>query len=186
MTEGIEFNEIGTVDVTFDDKTYHLGRPKLKQWRYFSEQIENISKKQTDKLKELAVAMAEAANAIEEGADPVLRGVFQLARDKALAEGASNIDAQVQDRAWADIMKEAPENLKAAHSAALAAMQKFVKVPLYLATSGLVKKIFDQLGDPLPDDIDIWPAWLATDVALPATILNHWKARPKVSGVPPN
>lgn len=40
MTEGIEFNEIGTVDVTFDEKTYHLGRPKFRQFKYFTGLLE--------------------------------------------------------------------------------------------------------------------------------------------------
>lgn len=186
MTEGIEFNEIGTIDVTFDDKTYHLGRPKLKQWRYFAEQAQSINSKTQDKLNKLVVAIAEAANAIEEDADPVLRGVFQLARDKAMAEGATNVDVQVRDRAWADIMKDAPDDLRAKHEAAVTAMQKYVKVPLYETTSGLVKKIFDQLGDPLPDDIDGWPVWLATDVTLPGQILKHWQTHPKASGPPPS
>lgn len=187
MTEGIEFHEIGTIDVTFDDKTYHLGRPKLKQWRYFSEQIQSLSEKTRDKLNELVVSVAEAANAIEEEADPTLRGVFEIARDKALAEGATDIDVQVRDRAWADIMKDASSDLRAKHDAAVAAMQRYLKVPFYVTSSGLVKKIFQQLGDPLPDDIDDWPVWLATDITLTGQILNHWKTHPKASGaLPPN
>jgi len=51
-----------------------------------------------------------------------------------------------------------------------------------MRSSALVKEIFSQLGDPLPDDIEEWPAWLATDVRLPGALLAHWKTHPKASG----
>lgn len=51
--EGIEFNPIGTVDVTFDGTTYHLGRPKMRQFRHFTETLENVRREVTDRLAEL-------------------------------------------------------------------------------------------------------------------------------------
>jgi hypothetical protein len=42
--------------------------------------------------------------------------------------------------------------------------------------------VFVQLSDPLPEDSDEWPAWLATDPTLPSQIIGHWQAHPKASG----
>lgn len=42
MSEGIEYNPTGTVDVTFDDKTYHLGRTKGKHLIYFKRRLEQV------------------------------------------------------------------------------------------------------------------------------------------------
>lgn len=184
MTEGIEFNDLGTIDVTFDEKTYHLGRPKFRQWRHFSQAITDQTAAKRDRLTELTVRLAETANAIEEDADPTLRGVYQLAAE-AMKTDASAVNIQVRDRAWADIMEAAPEDLKAEHDSATEGVKEFVATPFYLTSSELLQDIFRALGDPLPTDIDDWPAWLATDVSLPITILNHWKNHPKASGGAP-
>ena len=42
MSEGIEYQPIGTIEVSFDDKTYRLGRPKMGQWRYFSRNLQAL------------------------------------------------------------------------------------------------------------------------------------------------
>ena len=60
MTEGIEFNEIGTIDVTFDDKTYHLGRPKFRQFKYFSARLEEQRQDVTKALQALEDERADA------------------------------------------------------------------------------------------------------------------------------
>jgi hypothetical protein len=60
MTEGITYNDLGTIDVTFDDETYHLGRPKFGQVKYFTRQVEDASKSVRDRLQELRDAVAEA------------------------------------------------------------------------------------------------------------------------------
>ena len=42
--EGIEFNPIGTIDVTFDGTTYHLGRPKMRQFKHFSQALTDATR----------------------------------------------------------------------------------------------------------------------------------------------
>ena len=45
-----------------------------------------------------------------------------------------------------------------------------------------LKAVFTDLGDPLPDDEDEWPAWLAADQTIPTQILNHWSTVPLAPG----
>lgn len=144
MTEGIEYSDLGTVDVTFDDKTYHLGRPKLRQWRYFTHRISEMTQHAQDTLNALS-AEAQAALAVLEE-DPDNPHAQQFAAEKE------------------------------------AALTEFARTPFYETSSTLVREMFDQLGDPLPEDIDDWPAWLAADVSLPGQILAHWRKAPKASG----
>ena len=57
--------------------------------------------------------------------------------------------------------------------------------PFYEMTGPILAEMFAQLGDPLPDDPDDWPAWLAADSTLPGEILKHWRNHPKASGPTP-
>lgn len=183
MSEGIEYNPTGTVDVTFDDKTYHLGRPKLKQWRYFTRRIDEISTKAQEDLAELARRLSEAQQAVLDAADPVLRGTYELADEKAQAEDATRAEVQARETAWKHVLDDAEETLRKDYEEAQAAITKFGENPFYYRSSALVKEIFQQLADePLPEDIDEWPAWLATDVRLPGSLLAHWRTNPKASG----
>ncbi len=45
-----------------------------------------------------------------------------------------------------------------------------------------LKSVFEQLGDPLPDDHEEWPAWLAADQTIPTKIINHWRDVPLAPG----
>jgi len=45
-----------------------------------------------------------------------------------------------------------------------------------------LKAVFTDLGDPLPDDEDEWPAWLAADQTIPTQILQHWSTVPLAPG----
>ncbi|KKK54403.1 hypothetical protein LCGC14_3085090 [marine sediment metagenome] len=42
--------------------------------------------------------------------------------------------------------------------------------------------VFKDLGDPLPDDWDEWPAWLAADQTIPTQIIDHWRTVPLAPG----
>ncbi len=42
--------------------------------------------------------------------------------------------------------------------------------------------VFEDLGDPLPDDEDDWPAWLAADQTIPTQIIEHWRTVPLAPG----
>ena len=58
--------------------------------------------------------------------------------------------------------------------------------PLYEWNIPWVREVFEQLADkPLPASEDDWPAWLASDPALPNRIIGHWQAHPKASGENP-
>jgi len=183
MTEGIEFNPVGTIDVTFDDETYHLGRPKLKQWRYFTRQIEETTIKTRERLAELGKLVGEATNAIEESVDPVLRGTLEKANARLQEEDATELDRKVQERAWQDAYNAAPEELRQQYDVAEQEIKHFAETPFYERSSEVIRAMFKQIGDkPLPDDLDEWPVWLATDVRLPGQILSHWREAPKASG----
>ena len=54
--------------------------------------------------------------------------------------------------------------------------------PLHELTTPVLAEMFTQVGDPLPEDVDDWPAWLVTDPSLMRQILDHWRTVPKASG----
>ena len=183
MTEGITYDPLGTVDVTFDDETYHLGRPKLKQWKYFTRQIEETTKKTRERLAELGKEVAEASNAIEEAVDSVLSGVLEKANARLQEEDATELDRKTQERAWQDVYEAAPEELRQRYDEAEEQVRQFAATPFYERSSEIIRAMFDQIGDrKLPKDLDDWPVWLATDVRLPGQILAHWREAPKASG----
>ena len=45
-----------------------------------------------------------------------------------------------------------------------------------------LKSVFKDIGDPLPDDHDDWPAWLAADQTIPTQIIEHWRTVPLAPG----
>lgn len=182
MTEGIEYLPTGTVDVTFDDNTYHLGRPKLKQWKYFTRKMDQITTKAQEDLAGLVRRLSDAQQAILEAADEVLRGTYELADERAQAEGATRAETQAREVAWSHVLEAADADLRKKYESAQKAITKFSEKPFYERSSELVKEIFSQLGDPLPDDIEEWPVWLATDVTLAGSLLAHWRSHPKASG----
>lgn len=144
MTEGIEYDPLGTVDVTFDDETWHLTRPKYRQLKYFSNELERILERIRDRQQEL---MAE----IEE------------------AEATYEDDPTEENQALVD---EASEALRVFNRSAMAEH-----------TIGVLQEMFKQLSeDPLPEDPDDWPAWLAADSSIPGKIVAHWRKAPKASG----
>lgn len=144
MSEGIEYNPTGTVDVTFDDKTYHLGRPKFKQWRYF-----------TRKLDEQRVELTRALRRIQE----------ETERAEAEFEGRED-------------SPEARQELNRLRDE----LAEVNRTPFYERTISIIAEMFEQCGDPLPDDPDDWPAWLAADSGIPGEIIKHWRTNPKASG----
>lgn len=147
MSEGIEFNPLGTIDVTFDDKTYHLGRPKFRQFKYFSAKLEA----QRDEVVQALDALnAEAAEA-----------------KKRYAEEDDSPEA------------------KAELARLQAELKRINRTPFYERTVDILREMFAQVGEPLPDDEEEWPAWLAADSTIPGEILNHWKSHPKASGATP-
>lgn len=62
-------------------------------------------------------------------------------------------------------------------------LREYARTPFYESTIEWVREAFSQLGSqPLPADVDDWPAWLAADTSLPTQIITHWKTVPKASG----
>lgn len=147
MSEGIVYNPVGTVDVTFDDKTYHLGRPKFRQYKYFSHQLADQHAELVDTLQRIQDETAEV------------------------------------ERNYADD-EDSPE-AKAELRRLKGALADLNRRPYYERTISILAEMFSQVGDPLPDDPDEWPAWLAADGTLPGEILKHWRMNPKASGAAP-
>lgn len=73
MAEGIIWSDLGTVDVTFEDKTYHLGRPKMRQFRYFTRKLEEQSREVTEELDRLQREIADAQQQHEDDSTPEAR-----------------------------------------------------------------------------------------------------------------
>ena len=67
-----------------------------------------------------------------------------------------------------------------------AELRAYAETPFYEDRLDWIRQVFEQLSDPLPDDTDEWPAWLATDPNLPGRFLNHWQTSPKASGENPS
>lgn len=88
MQEGIYFDPLGSITVTFDDTGYQLTLPKMRQWRYFSRRIEEMSDAAKVRLGELANAAAEAATAYEAEATPLTKTALDQANEE-LQEFAS-------------------------------------------------------------------------------------------------
>jgi hypothetical protein len=76
-SEGIEFNPDGTISLTIDGTVRHLRRPKLREYRYWAEQLRDLAKEAQaeatrlvgllDQLqKERASGSEEEAKAAEE------------------------------------------------------------------------------------------------------------------------
>jgi hypothetical protein len=141
MTDGIEFQPLGTVEVTFDDKTYHLSLPKMKQFRWFTRRLADVT--------------AEA---------------------QAVGRSLNERIAEAQERFKDD--EDSPE-AKAVIDAITEEVRGFTFFDL---TAPITAEMFNQLGDPLPEDIEEWPVWLAADSTIPGQILNHWRNAPKASG----
>ena len=55
--------------------------------------------------------------------------------------------------------------------------------PVWEYSIPIIADIVKTVGDKELPDPEEWPAWLATDIAIPTTILGHWREVPKVPGV---
>ena len=85
-------------------------------------------------------------------------------------------------------LTEAVENASTekARAKAESQLREYSLTPFYEDSLEWTREVFAQLGDPLPDDADEWPAWLAADGTLPARIVAHWQTAPKASGENPS
>ena len=132
--DGIELNPLGTVTVTLDGKDYTLQRPKLRQYRYFRDQIRELSVSAVEHLTQLR----ERLEASEEG-----------------SEEFKSLEAEIN---------------------------KVSQNSFELTSVPWLKEVFDQLGNPLPEDHEDWPAWLAADQSIPSKIITHWRTVPLAPG----
>ena len=89
MSEGIDYTPLGTIDVTFDGNTYHLGRPKLKQWRYFTRKIGEMTDQAQATLKQLADEATAALAVLEADPDNPDAQVLAAEKEKALQDFAA-------------------------------------------------------------------------------------------------
>jgi hypothetical protein len=141
MNDGIEFAPLGTVEVTFDDKTYHLGLPKMKQFRWFTRRLADVTAEATQEGRRLNAEIAAAQERFND--------------DDSSPEAKAEVDRLAEEvRGFTFFDRTAP----------------------------ITAEMFEQLGDPLPEEIEEWPVWLAADASIPGQILNHWRNAPKASG----
>jgi hypothetical protein len=189
MTEGIVYNtesKPGSTDVTFDGTTYHLPPGRVGKLLHYEKRRVEMTEALIKDLDRRSRRVEAAIKAIEEQVDPVLLGVLEKANDALLAEdGNTTINRQVQQRAWDDVYQNADDELRTEYDNAKAHLDELTSEPFWRKSAGLLADMFKDLGDPLPDDIDDWPAWLATDTKIPRQITDHWKNSPKASGETP-
>jgi hypothetical protein len=90
MSEGIDYEQLGTIIVSFDDKTYTLTRPKMGQWRYFSRKLQALYDENRETLLKLTgrvTEMNEEVEALKEaGVDTKKAAVAQAKAQAALRE----------------------------------------------------------------------------------------------------
>ncbi len=135
MSEGITFDPMGTVTVTFDDKGYVLGRPRLRQYQHHRDEIRFLSTTAITKLEE----MQEKLKTLKEDGP-----AFEKLTTEMTAVSRSSF--------------------------------LLTSVPWLIS-------VFKDLGvDPLPEDWDEWPAWLAADQTIPTQIIDHWRTVPLAPG----
>lgn len=70
MTDGIEYHPLGTVDITFDGTTYHLGRPKMRQFKYFTERLTLATRQVTDEMARIQGEITKAQQAFDDESTP--------------------------------------------------------------------------------------------------------------------
>lgn len=58
-----------------------------------------------------------------------------------------------------------------------------LNVPIWEYSLPILADLVATVSDrPLPENQDSWPAWLATNFAIPSRIVEHWNEVPKVPG----
>jgi hypothetical protein len=82
MTDDLTYNSIGTVTVTIDGTEYRLGRPKMKQYRYFTRRLGEMSQEAQDKLNALSGAVQTARALYDEDPSDENKAVHELAVTK--------------------------------------------------------------------------------------------------------
>lgn len=103
MTEGIVYNPIGTVEVTFDDTTYKLGRPKMRHFKHFSESLQRVTAELTADLGKLTQELSVAQEKYGDDEDAPearaeierLRAELKVLTTKPLYEKAMAITAEM-------------------------------------------------------------------------------------------
>ena len=137
LSEGITFDEAGTITVEFDDRKWIISRVKLRHLRHFRRALQQIRDDTKAQLAELAAAAEKATT--------------KTAQAKATAE-----------------------------------LAEFSESPFYESVIPWMREVFVQLSDPLPEDENEWPAWLAADGTLPPQMIGHWQTHPKAFGENPS
>lgn len=158
MTDQLALNADGTVTVTIDTSDYMLRVPTVKDWKRYTQQMQDAVTAAKTSLEELNRAVSHAAEKIS--------------------------SADVDSDEWVTAYEAATDKAKAAYHAAVDALADYAAEPFYEVSAGILADMFANLGDALPEDLDEWPVWLATDTSIPGEILGHWRTTPKVSGRP--
>jgi hypothetical protein len=79
-SEGIEFNPDGTITLIIDGTVRHLRRPKLKEFRYWSEQLRDLRKQAQEDTKLLSDMLERLAdNPSEEEAEQLQKEADEAA-----------------------------------------------------------------------------------------------------------
>ena len=125
MNEGIEYDPLGTITVSFDDIEYRLGRPKLRQWRYFTRRIGEMTTAATDELtrrsNEVQAALAvladdpenEHAQKLADEKQEALTGFAQTPFYETSSELVREIFVQLADKPLPDDLDDWPAWLAA-------------------------------------------------------------------------
>lgn len=98
MSEGIDFNDDGTVTVRFDGQTWTLGRPKFAHWRRYSREFTRSAEASIAEYTRLT----EAVKALEDSDDEAAR----TQAETELREHNDNSIINDRTRILADIFRD--------------------------------------------------------------------------------
>lgn len=117
-----------------------------------------------------------------DGKDYVLRRPklrqYRHYRDKIRELSMQAVDTLADLREQLDKAKDGSKEFEALQTE----VQDVSQNSFELTSVPWLKDAFEQLGDPLPDDHEDWPAWLAADQSIPTKIINHWRTVPLAPG----
>jgi hypothetical protein len=138
-TEGITYNPDGTIDIVVNGTLRHLRRPKLREFRYWQEQLRNLAKEAQEeavRLQELLDRFSESTT--EEEREDVNRQLDEAeqARQEYTTPWIAGVVAQFSDKPLDEDTDEWPAWLALDASIPARIRQHWKTVPLAPGAAG--------------------------------------------------
>lgn len=95
MTEGIDFNDDGTVSVRFDGQTWTLGRPKFSHWRKYSREFTRSAEQSIAEYQRLVDAVKDLEDSDDEEAKTAVEEALREHNDNSIIDDRVRILADI-------------------------------------------------------------------------------------------